>query len=223
MRIRSYRPARGESVFNVSWKFGGVHMRFLRNTVTAAVVFGSAVSLSAYAANEDYVREPMPSGLQVVVTELDGPVFADAQGHTLYKWPKRDLRNGVAGEVQGKPTCGNVPYRENAGLMSPYPGGFELPEVETRPSCIQVWPPALADATAKAVGKWSIVDRPEGGKQWAYEGWPLYTFVLDKTPGDVYGGTLMDPEADLGSSGALRRPITPQENVPSPDGTTGSA
>ena len=193
-------------------------MRILRNTVSAAVLFGSAFSLSAYAADkmakEDYIREAMPPGFQVVVTELEGPVFADAQGHTLYKWPKRDLRNGVAGEFQGKPTCDDKPYRENAGLMSPYPGGFELPEVDTRPGCAQVWPPAFAAADAKPVGQWSVVDRPDGRKQWAYEGWALYTSILDKESGDVNGATLMDPEADLGSSGALRRPITPQANAP---------
>ena len=37
-------------------------------------------------------------------------------------------RNGDAGEQKGKPTCGDVPYKVNAGLMSPYPGGLELPE-----------------------------------------------------------------------------------------------
>ena len=193
-------------------------MRILRNTVGAAVLFGSVLSLSAYAADkmtkEDYIREPLPPGFQVVVTELEGPVFADAQGHTLYKWPKKDLRAGVAGEVQGKPTCDDKPYRENAGLMSPYPGGFELPEADTRPGCAQVWPPAFAAADAKPVGQWSVVDRPDGRKQWAYEGWALYTSILDKEPGDANGATLMDPEADLGESGALRRPITPQANAP---------
>ena len=193
-------------------------MRVLRNTVGAAVLFGSVLSLSAYAADkmtkEDYIREPLPPGFQVVVTELEGPVFADAQGHTLYKWPKKDLRAGVAGEVQGKPTCDDKPYRENAGFLSPYPGGFELPEADTRPGCTGVWPPAFAAADAKPVGAWSVVERSDGRKQWAYGGWPLYTSILDKEPGHVYGASHMDPEDPFGSAGAMRKIIAPKPNFP---------
>src|SRR5690554_6214672 len=49
-------------------------------------------------AMEEYVKVPMPSGFQVVVTELEGPVFADANGRTLYKWPLQNLRNGATGD-----------------------------------------------------------------------------------------------------------------------------
>lgn len=194
-------------------------MRLLKHAVNASVVvLGSLMGLSAYAADrmakEDYIREPMPPGFQVVATELEGPVFSDARGHTLYKWPKRDLRNGVAGEAQGKPTCDDKPYRENAGLMSPYPGGLVLPEVETRPSCTAVWPPVLAGADASPIGKWTILDRPDGRKQWAYEGWALYTSILDKEAGDVNGATRMDPEFDFAITGAVRYPIMPTPNIP---------
>jgi predicted lipoprotein with Yx(FWY)xxD motif len=163
-------------------------------------------------ANEDYIHAPMPPGIKVIGTELEGPVFADAQGHTLYKWPKKSLRNGDAGEIQGKPACDDHVYTENTGLMSPYPGGLELPEAATRPSCTKVWPPVLASADSKPLGKWTVVDRPDGRKQWAYDNWPLYTSVLDKQPGDVLGGTSLanDPEA-----GALRLPVGPEPNVPS--------
>ena len=87
---------------------------------------------------EDSVKSPLPPGFQVIVTELEGPVFADAQGKTMYKWPIKSIRNGDVGEQKGKPTCDATVYKTNAGLMSPYPGGFTLPDVETRPSCIQV-------------------------------------------------------------------------------------
>ena len=190
--------------------------RFVRGL--SAAILGSVLSFSAQASSQvtkdEYIREPMPAGFQVVVTDLEGPVFADATGHTLYKWPKRDLRSGIAGEVQGKPTCGETPTRENAGLMSPYPGGLELPEVATRPACSTVWPPVLAAADAKPVGNWTIVERSDGRKQWAFEGWALYTSILDTQAGDVNGASLMDPEFDFGGHGALRRPITPQPNIP---------
>lgn len=160
---------------------------------------------------EDYIREPMPRGFKVIVADFEGPVFADADGKTLYSWPITNLRNGDAGEQKGKPTCDDHKYTENAGLMSPYPGGLELPEVETRPSCTDVWPPVLAKSNAKPVGKWTILDRKDGSKQWAYDGYALYTSVLDREPGDVFGGS------DLGGSsesGAQRKPVGPPPNIP---------
>src|SRR5258708_6221177 len=115
-------------------------MRFLKNTLIIPVVAFTALACTqVYAADqkEDYVRAPMPPGFQVFVNEIEGPVFADAQGHTLYAWPKASLRNGNAGEDIGKPTCGDEVLRETSGTQSPYPGGFELPELDKRLSCTQ--------------------------------------------------------------------------------------
>src|SRR5690606_14648583 len=79
---------------------------------------------------EDYVRVPMPPGIQVIQTELDGAVFATAEGKTLYQWPLSGLRNGSLGDRKdnGNSTCGDTVYQETSGLMSPYPPGFLLPD-----------------------------------------------------------------------------------------------
>src|SRR4051812_16339661 len=78
----------------------------------------SAADLTkARAAATGYAPEPLPPGIQVVGTELEGPVFADAQGHTLYKWPIKPLRNGAIGEQKNKPTCDDTHYRETSGFM----------------------------------------------------------------------------------------------------------
>ncbi|MER9544656.1 hypothetical protein NKI72_21645 [Mesorhizobium sp. M0437] len=53
--------------------------------------------------------------------------------------------------------------------------------------CAANWPPLKADANAKAEGEWTIVDRTDGIRMWAYEGKPLYTFIKDKKAGDVTG------------------------------------
>lgn len=57
--------------------------------------------------------------------------------------------------------------------------------------CIEAWPPFLAAADAKAEGEWTLVkvkDKDGADKMmWAYEGWPLYTYVKDKKPGDATG------------------------------------
>ncbi|MER8400490.1 hypothetical protein [Mesorhizobium sp. M1348] len=49
--------------------------------------------------------------------------------------------------------------------------------------CAANWPPLKADANAKAEGEWTIVDRTDGTRMWAYEGKPLYTFSKDKKAG----------------------------------------
>ena len=47
---------------------------------------------------------------------------------------------------------------------------------------------APADATAPSEG-WTIVQRPEGGHQWAYQGKPLYTATSDDFPGARLGAS----------------------------------
>ncbi|MGF0240210.1 COG4315 family predicted lipoprotein [Rhodococcus sp. IEGM1300] len=58
--------------------------------------------------------------------------------------------------------------------------------------CATNWPPLMADGMAKAMGKWTVVKRDDGKMQWAYEGKPLYTFVMDKKAGDMTGEGKMD-------------------------------
>ena len=55
----------------------------------------------AYGKKEQPEPVPMPPGFQIMVTEQEGPVFADSRGHTLYQWPVRQLRNGPVGERKG--------------------------------------------------------------------------------------------------------------------------
>ncbi len=53
--------------------------------------------------------------------------------------------------------------------------------------CAANWPPLMAAASDKPEGSWAIVTRDDGGKQWAYKGKPLYTWVKDQKPGDTTG------------------------------------
>jgi predicted lipoprotein with Yx(FWY)xxD motif len=160
---------------------------------------------------EAYAHVPMPPGFQVVATELDGPVFADDKGHTLYTWPIKAMRNGYAGDAKNKSACGNEVTLKSAGLMSPYPPGLDLPEPENHVSCVAFWPPVYAGADAKPVDIWTVITREDGKKQWAYDGHALYTSTLDHAPGDVLGGTTMGSRGD---SPAARDPIGPPSAVP---------
>lgn len=53
--------------------------------------------------------------------------------------------------------------------------------------CATSWPPLPADASATASGSYAVVTREDGGKQWAYNGKPLYTWSKDTKAGDVTG------------------------------------
>ena len=53
--------------------------------------------------------------------------------------------------------------------------------------CAANWPPLKAEAGAKADDEWSVVDRTDGTKMWAYDGKPVYTFVKDKKAGEMAG------------------------------------
>lgn len=58
--------------------------------------------------------------------------------------------------------------------------------------CATNWPPLKADASAKAMGAWTVVTRDDGSKQWAYKGKPLYTWAKDTKPGDTTGDGFLD-------------------------------
>lgn len=194
------------------------HLALAAGACAALAWLTAGVSVGAEQARpalyEDYLTEPMPPGFQVTFNEIEGPVFADARGKTLYRWPLKGLRNGDVGDRRNAASnCTSEVFKVTSGLMSPYPPGLLLPDAATRKSCQEVWPPALADDKAVPVGKWTIIARKDGGRQWAYEGYPLYTgTVLDKQPGDVLDGTSRGVRGPDGPG--IRNPIAPRPNVP---------
>ena len=58
--------------------------------------------------------------------------------------------------------------------------------------CAELWPPAKADADAKAEGDLTLVTRDDGSKQWAYKGKPVYTYAKDSKPGETTGDNFRD-------------------------------
>ncbi|MGE3336122.1 MAG: hypothetical protein AB7I36_21020 [Rhodospirillaceae bacterium] len=193
-------------------------MKRIQGVVSLLAIIGAAGSALAQhrakAELEEFVREPMPPGFQAMQTELEGPVLADANGRTLYVWPLNAVRNGDLGDRKGDPTCDDTVQKVSSGLQSPYPGGLELPEVDTRPSCLAIWPAVWAAADAKDTGKFTVLTRKDGRRQWAYDGYALYTSVLDHQPGDVLGGTKRTMGGDARSTGVIRQPAAPPTNVP---------
>lgn len=78
--------------------------------------------------------------------------------------------------------------------------------------CLETWKPVLAPENGQGSGFWEVAIRPDGAKQWAYKGAPLYTYAGDKQPGDDRGDNrhdvvFGDPEGkiDLSLTGGDRR------------------
>jgi len=204
-------------------------MQVMRSLVAALLVAGASTSIATNTATETsdhlkywqaatstaqeaYIEEEMPPGVQVVISPLEGPVYADDRGRTLYKWPLSALRNGSTGDRKDGPSnCTDEVLRHSAGLMSPYPPGLLLPDADQRLSCADVWPPVLASEDAEEVGKWTLTTRENGVRQWAYDGYPLYTSILDQQPGDALGGTKISARGD---GGVVRVPVGPPPDIP---------
>lgn len=53
--------------------------------------------------------------------------------------------------------------------------------------CAVKWPPYLAKEGDVMKEDWTLVDRTDGSRQWAYDGKPLYLYAGDKAKGDMTG------------------------------------
>lgn len=53
--------------------------------------------------------------------------------------------------------------------------------------CAKNWPPLMATDAGSPPAGWTVVNRDDGSKQWAFQGHPLYTFIRDQKPGDANG------------------------------------
>lgn len=120
--------------------------------------------------------ESFPPGLGIRGTDL-GEVYADATGKTLYTLA-RDDKPGVS-------NCTDMQYKEGTdgfrGVRHP------LNRLDQRPTCLQKAHPAVAPVGAFPVGRWSILDRADGSRQWMYDRRPVYTSVKDRVAGEING------------------------------------
>jgi predicted lipoprotein with Yx(FWY)xxD motif len=105
--------------------------------------------------------EPSGGGTAAVVTASSvpklGKVIVDSKGFTLYDFHK---------DKGGKSSCFGA--------------------------CAQVWPPLTTEGKPQVgegamASKLGTTKRKDGTVQVTYAGWPLYTYVADKKPGEANG------------------------------------
>jgi predicted lipoprotein with Yx(FWY)xxD motif len=172
-------------------------VKVILGAAVAAILFGSYQKVAAARSRPVMVKiAPVELPPEVRVGRSDeGPVLTDSNGKTLYTW-----------EFDNKPgqsVC-------QAAAVAPPDNIHPLLRVYANypaPLCVQQWPPFLASVDARPIGDWSIFDRPEGTKQWAYKGRPLYRFYRDQLPGDVNGDAYGDDTVFLSARHRVEPPL----------------
>lgn len=117
----------------------------------------------------------MPEGVSVHNTPSQGRLIATASGMTLYK------REGVVHQSGG----GHSLRRGHPNR--PAVGRDIGINVMCGEDCLKVWHPFKAPADAQPQGFWNVALRPDGTKQWVYQGYALWTYDGDKRPNDMNG------------------------------------
>ena len=128
------------------------------------------------------VRFFMPADVAIRRTVELGAILATRRGATLYQ------RDRVTMEELH-------PFRTDHGSPAL---GRAFGTATCDESCTKTWPPLAAPADAMSTGYWDVVMRADGGRQWAYKGFALYTFAADK-PRDI-GGNAIYTLAQIGGS-----------------------
>ena len=100
-----------------------------------------------------------PDNVVVKKDHLFGGLLSTKEGKILY------VRENNNGGVDGA-------LRNDRGKASI---GEKIALTGCDAQCETVWKPLLASADAQPSGYWTLYDRPDGAKQWAYYGYALYT------------------------------------------------
>ncbi len=118
------------------------------------------------------LRNFMPETVTIQYSHRLGKVLATASGQTLYR---RDSYLFQSGSGHGQ---------RRGVLVRPAVGRDIATEPRCREAC-DMWHPFIAPDDAKPQGFWDVYTRADGSKQWAYQGYALWTFDGDRKPGDI--------------------------------------
>jgi predicted lipoprotein with Yx(FWY)xxD motif len=155
------------------WAFNGKPLYTFAGDVKAGDANGANVDPQWHEVM--LVRYYRPSEVNVTIHPKHGAMLTTANGMTLYA---RDAhRFTLAGGA----------HDDRSAMRGTPATGRRIGIKGCTDECLQEWVPYKAPANAVTTGFWSVVDRPDGTKQWAYNGYPLYTFTGDKAPGAALG------------------------------------
>jgi predicted lipoprotein with Yx(FWY)xxD motif len=143
------------------------------------------------------VRYFMPADAVIRRTVELGTILTTANGATLYE---RD-----------RPASDEIHiFRESHG---PPALGRSFGTATCDEHCAESWSPFTAPAHALPSGYWDVVRRADGRRQWAYKGYALYTYALER-PGEIRGNDIyelaqVDDGASVAAESGARRTAAP--------------
>jgi len=125
----------------------------------------------------------MPTNVAIHHDARHDEILVTTEGLTLYGLDKHRYSVGQhnvrrSSYQRGSPTTAAAVQKEGAYVC------------EKEADCKEKWKPLAAAPDALPTMLWTIVDRADGQRQWAYMGYPLYTYADDKALGDTLGHDL---------------------------------
>jgi predicted lipoprotein with Yx(FWY)xxD motif len=142
----------------------------------------------------------------------------------------RDLQSTAVVQVATIPTYGSV-LVNSSGMTLYYLTSEANGAIKCTGGCLSAWPPLTVPAgttsvplPAGATGQMGVITRPDGTLQVTYNGYPLYLFAGDTSPGDAkgqgltaFGGTWMVAAASVPLAATDK--ATVKVNVTTSEGT----
>jgi predicted lipoprotein with Yx(FWY)xxD motif len=122
------------------------------------------------------VRYFVPPEVSIRSDQRFGGIWTTLSGMTLYA--RETARYPASGATHSR---GGTKGLFQEGLAV----GVEPCEVGNKKWCEDNFRPLTASPAAQPSGYWTLYNRPDGSKQWAYQGYALYTFAGDDAPGDM--------------------------------------
>ena len=119
------------------------------------------------------VRYPTPAQIVTRSTLANGKIMTTPDGRSIYR------QHLYTYSVVGHDFQHGAPYSMLTGRAIGV-GGCNA-------DCTKVWTPFVAPKDAQPSGYWTILNRADGVRQWAYKDYALYTFSGDKKAGDLLG------------------------------------
>jgi predicted lipoprotein with Yx(FWY)xxD motif len=129
-----------------------------------------------------------PPGVRLTHDPRHGVIFTTEDGRTLYARDEQRYSVGLHNTRRGPHLRGEAMVGERLGAES------------CADDCLKDWRPLAAPKRAIGSAFWTTVERTNGLRQWAYLGYPIYTFSGDQAPGDTKGHDsfeITDPNSAL--------------------------
>jgi predicted lipoprotein with Yx(FWY)xxD motif len=174
--------------------------------------------------------DAQPTGSFAILERADGIRQWVYRGKPLYLFAKDEYPGGTFGDGVGnrwrlafgvlrsppgigvfKTPIGRILVNEKGLTLYAPKAGSQALKSGCDAACLRDWLPTPAPALARDAGDWTVLARPDGTRQWAFKGQPLYASHSDRRAGDLRGQEI---------GGADWTPIVIQPESPAPAWTT---